>query len=221
VPLRPVSELGLVDITDVPERDRNRAASRRHSTRARTSLRASTKRKPAASRNASKTLAGAPQTSAPAKSRSTGAAKRREPSRSVQSVRTEQIKIADDGQPRLNTKPRRKSASPATSSQRSRSRSKAATSNRSGGATPSATPRTPKRANRSTSGQRGVTTARRRTSGGLRIKGDHASREAQRAGDGRGPDGTKLPFAAKIGISVLMGASAVAGNLLARAALER
>jgi hypothetical protein len=262
VPLRPVSELGLVDITDVPARDGNRAASRRHSTRARKrqtqplprdsandhqvhargdrskGARASTQRKPAAGRRASKTLAAAPQTSAPAKSRSTGAAERLEPSRTPstpkrastapatpknsggRSNRSRSIKVAD-AQVHSKSQPRRTSASTATSSERSRSRSKAATNNGSGDAAPSATRRGPKRSNRPGSAPRRVTTVGQQTSAGLRTKGSDDSRKVQRSRNGR-RDQTKPPLAAKIGISVLMGASLVAGGLLlARAALQR
>lgn len=248
MPLRPVSELGLVEITDVPARGGNRTATSRRSTRAHRSqsqsvprdsasdhqrqgrgnrskgAHASRQRKPAVRGTASKTLADAPQTSAPAKSRSTGAPKRVAPSqrpRSGPATRTDQTKVAD-AQARLNSKPRRMSASAETSSQRSRSRSKAANGNGSGGAKRRATTRTPKRSTRSANAPHRAKTARQQSPARSRTKGNHASREAQRSRTGRRPNQTKPAVAAKIGISVLMGVSLIAGGLLvARAALQR
>jgi hypothetical protein len=220
VPLRPVSELGLVDITDVPARDgsRNKSAVRRR---------------------ASKTLADAPQTSARAKTRSTGAGKRLEGSkpRGTSKLARRAPAIAKDAggksnrsrsrtpmsaQARSNSNPRRMRASTATASERSLDRSQAATNNGSGGAPRSATTRTPKRSSRSASPPRRVRTAGRQTSAESRGKRNHASREDQRSRKGGRPDHTKPFVAAKIGISLLMGASLVTGGiLLARAALQR
>ena len=220
MPLRPVSELGLVDITDVPARDGKGAATPRHSTRARRNpsrplsrdsandhqrqtrgdrskgARRATHAKPAAGRTGSKTFAGTPRTAAPAP--------------------------APAKRPNTNTKPLRANASTATSSERPRSRAKAATETRSGATPRSATTRsTPKRATRSASAQRRATTVRRQTSAGTRPKRNDASREAQGLRKGRAPRRTKSPSAAKVSISVLMGASLVAGILFARAALQR
>jgi hypothetical protein len=290
VPLRPVSELGLVDLTDVPAREGNRTATRSRSTRARRSpsppLRsnsandrqaearadrpegapASTRRKPAADRRASKSLAGSAQPSAAAKGCRGGAAKRLEPSQSraatarkigstapvkaedsggksnrarsstamklgntserdtrrpknAESTRSDQIRRAD-ADAHLSREPRRVSAS-TTSPARSRGRSKPARDTGSGGATRSATG-TRKQPNDSASTPRRATNVRRQAPAGSRSKGDHAPREVQRSRNGRGPERMKPPFAAKVGISVLMGAGLVAGGLLfARAAHHR
>jgi len=137
VPLRPVSELGLVDITDVPERG-TQAATRSHSKRAR---------------------------SHPSQSRAASTPKRvstaRNPRKAASSTRARPTKAAD-AQPRQNSKPRRPSAG-TTNAERPRSRSKAARDTGSGGTTRSATTRTPKRPNGSASRTRGATTARRHT----------------------------------------------------------
>jgi hypothetical protein len=69
--LRPVSELGLVEITDVPARDGDRNGTGRDRSR---SARASTPGKPDAGRRASQRVAGAAQPSTAAKSRSVGTA---------------------------------------------------------------------------------------------------------------------------------------------------
>ncbi len=107
MPLRPVSELGLVDITDVPARDGNRTATRRrpagtrrspsqparsdsrddHQTSTRSDgserARASRTGKPDAGRRASKNLTRrAPEPASPANSPSGRAAKRLAPSQS-------------------------------------------------------------------------------------------------------------------------------------------
>jgi hypothetical protein len=105
VPLRPVSELGLVDITDVPARDGTQTSTRRHSAGSRrTPSRAprsdssnqhrgerrgdrpedggaSTRTRPHAGRRASKNLAGPDQTSARATSPSASPATGHRPSR--------------------------------------------------------------------------------------------------------------------------------------------
>ena len=214
MPLRPVSELGLVDITDVPPRGGKAAAAPRDSTRARQSPspprsrdskgpRAATRGKPAAGRTTSKTLADALATPTPAKRRSTGAAKRREPSATK------------------STSPRRVSASTPTNSERPRSGARAVSDNGSGGATRGTTSRTQKRPTRASSAQRRATAARRQTSAGSRSKRNLALRETQRLRKGLAPRRTKSAAATRISVSVLMGASLVAGLLFARAALQR
>jgi len=192
VPLRPVSELGLVDITDVPART-NRTATRGDSTR----------RKPDAGRRAAKSRSGSA----------------RKP-KAAPSTRAERTKDAD-AQVRPSGKPRRPSAS-TTNGERSRGRSKAAGGTGSGGTTRSATTRTPKRPNGSASTTRGATTARRQTAAGSRTRVNAASRDTHRARNGPRPNQPKPSSGAKIGIYALAGASLVAGGLLfARAALHR
>jgi hypothetical protein len=220
VPLRPVSELGLVDITDVPARDGAPNGMRRHSTRAcrnpsqplrsdsvnddKTETKgersgtapALTRRKPDANPRASKRLAGADQPAAAAKRRSTGEATR------LERQAGRRLKLANAAPPRNVT-------------------SKRGDQNGSGAADRTATTRTPKRSNRSARTPRRVTPVRQ-TSSASRTKGNAASREAQRTRDTQGSDHTKPASAAKIGISVLIGASLVAGGLLfVRAALQR
>lgn len=234
MPLRPVSELGLVDITDVPARAGNRTEARRHSTHTSRSPKQPvrsdapnddqkatrsdrSKRAPAppqrntdadASR-ASKNLARAPE-------RQGARGPRRAPS-----TRSGHSKVAST-QARPSTKPRRASASTTTSSERSRSTSKAATDTRSGAAARTATTRTPKRSPGSTRRPQGVTRVRRQTAITPRTKANPASRETQRSRNARTLDQTKLPSAAKIGVSVLMTAGLVAAGLVfARAALQR
>jgi hypothetical protein len=142
VPLRPVSELGLVDITDVPARDGNRTATRRDSARTRTSrsqpprrdsrddhqtstrsdrsedARASRRGKSAGSGRASKNLAREPELTSPAKSPSGRAAKRLAPSesrakRTPRLTRNAPVPAVDSGRAGSNT-----SASPSEASQR-------------------------------------------------------------------------------------------------------
>jgi hypothetical protein len=205
VPLRPVSELGLVEITDVPARNDSRT----------------TRTKPDAARRASKRLAGAAQPSAPEKSRGASGAKRSEPSKSRAASTPKPAGTPAATAGKASGKSNRASASTTTSAERSRSRSKAARDNGPGGATRSATTRTRKRSNGSASEPRRETTVRRRTSAGSRTNGNHASAETQRSRNARGPEQTKPHSAAKIGAYVLMGASLVAGGLvLARAALH-
>jgi hypothetical protein len=246
MPLRPVSELGLVDITDVPPRGGNRTATRSRSTHARSrpsqplrsdsandrptetrnrpreAARASTRRKSDAGRRTSKSLAVAPQPSAPGKSGRSGVAKRHEP-RQSRATSAPKLGSAAPATAENSGGKSNRARSSTTSSERSRSRSRAARdTGGSGGSTRSATASTQKRSSGSASAPRRVRTVRRQASAGSRTKRNHASREAQRSRDGGAPGQMKPRAAAKVGISVVMGASLVAGGLLlARAALHR
>jgi hypothetical protein len=242
VPLRPVSELGLVDITEVPARDGDLTEYRRRSTPApkRPSQplrsdpandhqpeargarsRGSKPGKPDAGRRASQRPVGASQHAAPAKSATTSERRRAQKPRNAPSTRSDQLKFAGH-EARSDSKPRRTSASTATSSERARTRSKAAMDNGSGAVTRSESTRTPKRSSGTASAPRRGSTVRRQTSAGSPVKGNRPSSQAQRSLNAPGPDRAKLPSAAKVGISVLMGAGLVAGGLLfARAALQR
>ena len=245
MPLRPVSELGLVEITDVPARDDNRTASPSHSTRARRSpsqpLRGgsaeghqpkarsdrseragdSTRRKLDAPRRASKRLAGTAQGSAPEKSRRATGAKRPDPSQSRAASTPKLASTAAATTENAGGKSNRARSSTKTSSERSHSRVKPARDNGSRGATRSAATRTRKRSNGSPSAPRRETPVRRQTSAGSQTNGNDASRETKRSRSGRGLEQTKPHSAAKIGAYVLMGATLVAGGLvLARAALH-
>lgn len=245
MPLRPVSELGLVEITDVPTRDDKRTATRSHSTRARRSpsqpLRGgptkghqpkarsdrskgagdSTRRKPDADRRASKRLAGTASPSAPEKGRRATGRKRPAPSQSRAASTPKPASTLAATAENAGGKSNRARSSTTTSSERSHSRAKPARDNGSRGATRSATTRTRKRSNGSPSAPRRETTVRRQTSAGAQTNGRDTSRETKRSRNGRGPEQTKPHSAAKIGAYVLMGASLVAGGLvLARAALH-
>ena len=264
MPLRPVSELGLVDITDVPARGAG-TATRNRSTRAlsrpsqplRTNsandrqveaevdrpreARASTQRKPDAGRRAAKSQGGsrakrgstAPSTaegsdgkssrarlSTPAESGVTSERRGARRPRNAPSTRANQTKRAD-AQARPSSKERRASAS-TTNLERSRGRSKAATDAGSGGTTPSATTRTPKRPSGSASRTRGATTARRQTTAGSPSRRHAALGDKHRSRSGLRPAPGKPSSAAKVGVYALAGASLVgAGLLFARAALHR
>lgn len=146
MPLRPVSELGLVDITDVPPRAGNGTAKR--------------------------------QAARPVK--------RSEPAKG-------------------------RAASTPKSGQRGGP-----------GAATRATTRTAKRTPGSANRTRSATTVRRQTSAGARAKGTAAAHEKHRSREDLSPQQEKPRSAAKIAISVLTGASLLAGGLvLARAALHR
>jgi len=141
--------------------------------------------------------------------------------RNVPSTRTDQMNVVD-APGRGSSTPRRMSAT-TTDSARSRNRSKAVSDTGSGGATRSATTRTPKRPSGSSAGTtRGATTARRQNSAGSRTTRNAASRDRHRSRNGPRPNQPKPSSGAKIGIYALAGASLVAGGLLlARAALHR
>lgn len=228
MPLRPVSELGLVDITDVPARS-NRTATRGDSTQ---------RKRDAGGRAGTRGAAGTPKrgSTAPATAGRSGGKSNRARSRTATNVGntserpsarkqrnvpgSDQIKVvlAQEG---VSSKSRGMSAS-TTSSERSRGRSKAASGSRSGGANRSATTRTPKRPNGPVDRTRGATTARRQTSAASRPKRNTAARDGHRSRNGPRPDHAKPSSATKLGIYALAGASLVAGGLLlARAALHR
>lgn len=194
MPLRPVSELGLVDITDVPARGQTASG------------RASTQRKRPAEGRASKQVTGTPELSATGKSRSAGPAKRDQRSQSP-AARTPKVAgkaPATSARSAGKAKPRSTRESTATTSPRS------------------AATRTPKPSNGSTAAPRGATPVRRRTSEGVRTTTNPASRAPQRSRNAREPGQTKRSSAAKTRISVLMGAGLIAGGfLVARAALQR
>jgi hypothetical protein len=246
VPLRPVSELGLVDITEVPARDRT--ATPRVSTRARTSPsqpvrndppsgnekktmtrgrseseRASRGRKPDPARRASKDLAGPPQADPSAKGRSAAPAKRRDRAESprASTPKSDRKAPATAGRSGGKPKPRRTSESPAASSPRPRSRSTAATASGSGAKTRSSTNHPAMRPNGSAGPPRTATSDRRPTSAGSRPKTNPPSRQTQRSRNTRGHRKTKPSPAARIGISVLMGASLIGGGLLFARTLHR
>lgn len=213
MPLRPVSELGLVEITDVPARnDRPQGA------------RASTRRKPDTGRRAPKSRGGGAEPSAPGKSQRSGPAKRLEPSQSRGASTPKPGSRAPATAKNSGGKSNRAKSSTAStpSSERSHSPSKPARDARSGRGTRSATTGTPKRPTGSASRTRGATTARRQTSAESRTERNAVSRDRPRSRTGSRHDQTKASSAAKIGVLALAGASLVAGGVLcARAALHR
>ena len=218
MPLRPVSELGLVDITDVPAREGNRTATRSRSTPA------SSRMKPDAGRRAAKGQGGAPRPSALGNSGRSGAAKRPEPSQtrgaSTPKPRSRAPATAKNSGGKSN---RAKSSTASTpTSERSGSRSKPARGASSVRGTRSATTGSPKRPNGSASRTRGAETARRQSSAESRTERNAVLRDRPRSRSGSGHDQTKASSAAKIGVLALGAASLVAGGLLfARAALHR
>ena len=218
MPLRPVSELGLVDITDVPAREGNRTATPSRSTPA------STRTKPGAGHRAAKSPAGAPKPSAVGNSGRSGAAKRPEPSQSrgasTAKPGSRAPAIAKNSGGNSN---RSKSSTASTrSSERSRSQAKPARDAGSGRGTRSGTAGSPKRPNGSASRTRGTTTARRQTSAASRTERNAVSPDKPRSRSGSRHNQTKAPSAAKIGVLALAGASLVAGGVLfVRAALHR
>lgn len=230
MPLRPVSELGLVDITDVPARS-NRTATRGDSTQGKRDAgrRAGTGRAagtPKRGRTAPATAEGSGGKSNRARSRTatnvgnTSERPSARKQRNVPAIGSDQIKVAL-AQGGVSSKSRGMSAS-TTSLERSRGRSKAASDSRSGGANRSATTRTPKRPDGPVDRTRGATTARRQTPAGSRPKRNAAARDGHRSRNGPRPDHTKPSSATKLGIYALAGASLVAGGLLlVRAALHR
>jgi hypothetical protein len=204
VPLRPVSELGLVDITDVPARD-NRTATGGQS-----------RSRPSRGRVASKAK---PDSTTPAAAKKSDGASVRRP-RNVPSTRTDKTKGADPPASR-GSKPRRTSVS-TTSSDSSPPRSKAATETGSGGTSRTAATVTPKRPIGSAGSTHAARTAPRQTSGAPRTDRHAASRDGRRPRNTARPGRTKASSAAKIRIYAFAGASLVAGGVLvARAALRR
>lgn len=217
MPLRPVSELGLVEITDVPAREGNRTATRSRSTPA------STRRKPGAGRRG-RSPDGAPEPSAPGNRGRSGAAKRLEPSQSRGAGTPRPGSRAPATARNSGGKSNRAKSSTAStpSSERSHSPSKPARDARSGRGTRSATTGGPKRPTGSASRTRGATTARRQTSAESRTERNAVSGDRPRSRSGSRHDQTKTSSAAKIGVLALAGASLVAGGVLcARAALHR
>lgn len=225
--LRPVSELGLVEITDVPARDGDRNGTSRESTHARRSpsqprgndspnarktatkgdrsrsAGASTPSKPDAGRRASQRVAGAAQPSTAAKSRGVGAAKPRE---RFQSPAADTSKLGN--------------TAVATAEVPGRARGRLVADGVTGAAPRTASPRTSKRPDRSVS-TRGRATAVRQTSAGSRANGNPASRATQRSRDIRGFGQTQPRPATKRSVSLLTGAGLVAGGVLVVRVLQR
>ena len=213
MPLRPVSELGLVDITDVPGRDGTRTASRRRS--------APTSRSP--SRPPRDNSRDDHQTSTRS-DRSEGArASTPKLARKAQAPAVDSTGKSNRARSNTSARPsetskRRSARGPKSAPSARNEQSKV----RSGAATRSATARSPKRSNSSTAAPRRATPVRQRTSGGTRIKSNPASRDTQRSRGAQRAVPMKPLSAAKIGISVLLAATLVTGGLLfARAALHR
>jgi hypothetical protein len=233
MPLRPVSELGLVDITDVPTRKANRTAdaaqpsarvksrstpaperrARSESRPASRPKRASTGPAPAENSSVKSNRVRSSTRTSPGNTSDRGSARKRG---NGAPVRSDQDKAAD-----ARTRSRNKPASQTTSSERSRGRSKAARDDGSGGATSTAAARSRKQTDRSASPPRRARTVRQQASAESRSDGNHGSRENRRPRNRSGRAATQVSPSAKVGVYVLMGASLVAGGLLvARAALH-
>lgn len=204
MPLRPVSELGLVDITDLPVRDRSRVANRGRST-------------------------GARRSSQPPRGDSVNDHPRAQRRGRAEGARATTGRKRDAGSPPAEVqrsdgkaKTRRSNPSTASPSERSRSRPKTARRKASGGGTPNAIAHAPKRSRNAASGAGHATTGRRQASAASRTNTNSASGESQRSRTGRSRGKTKPPSSAKIGMSVVIAASLAAGVVLfARAALRR
>jgi hypothetical protein len=214
VPLRPVSELGLVDLTDLASRDAGETATRRPPTRARSTRSQSPRRGPNKDRRREQTVdqserrpastTGRGQARARSSKRLGGSASEssgRPQSRAAVTPRN----VPSTRAPRTNGATRQKSSGASTRKRRKRSGS---------GSRPEGNG--PRRSASSTAGiRRGVSPDRRRRPGSQReLKRDPFKTQSALA--------NAQPRAPKLGISVVTGAMGLAGGLLlSRAALRR
>jgi hypothetical protein len=218
VPLRPVSELGLVDLTDLASRDAGETATRRIPTRARSTRSQSARRGPDKGGSASRssgpshsrgasTPGNAPTTRTP---RTNGATRQKSSSGKRQGMGVG----TRDGSERPISKSKHRKDGGSDGSRRTASASTQKRRKRSGGGSRPGGDG-PRSASSTAGVRRGVSPDRRRRPGPRReLKSDSFKTKSALA--------KAHPRAAKIGISVVTGTMGVAGGLLlSRAALRR